>query len=1270
MINMKRGIILSTIISLLLVFVFALFFIKPISNNSINTTSSFEQFEQEFINELQNSKIEYITINKNSNISTLKNMLQLKNNETTFQNTLSANGNIQLTAEHLKTFCNNNDYVFVEEDDCFKIRNQYSLKRLIVTGKVTNTYNAKNFITGYKDYNILSYNTIEETKQAYENLSSNPNLNVIVDMVISNANVSSFETNYNYSNYNTWGAEAMDLGYYNDYLATYGTTKQVAVAVFDSGINTSHTMFTNRFIKSNGYIVGTSYTTTTNTSTGYSFEDDDGHGTHVSGIICDLTPSNVKIIPIKVLDNNGDGYLSSVITGLEKVYNTYSSTYQVVCNNLSLGGEFTDPTKLADNTAAFDKVFTKLKNKNILSVVAAGNEGSDTSTFCPAACKDSAIVVSSIKNDTGSYTFDNVYSNSNFGETVDISAPGGKITSAYIGGKYTYAISSGTSMAAPHVAAAVALLCLDGTYYSGTTPTYSAEIVEYRLYNATIDLGTPNKDTHFGYGMLNLKNHTSNITYVATDTEVVYDGAYHNIGVSLDLNIDYTIKYGFSMDNCTITDITTNSAFKNATNGAMRVYFKVYSMNTVLTYGSANLNIKQADLKISIGNDTSTYGDTISLDNNNYTITEGTVYGSDKLNITLNTSATKYSYVNTYPITATWNNNNYNITFTNGTLTITQRPISIKLTEQSFVYGNTISLNANEYSVTSGSVANGDNLGLKLITNATSTSEIGSYSLTLNDYTNKNYNITATAGTLKITKRPINLTLLNQSSTYGEAISLNHNAYTIKSGSLVGSDNLGVTLSSNANNLKVGKYSITISSATNKNYNVTATNGVYSITKRNVQYNVENQEFTYGDNFTLAGDAYSLTAGSVLTGDNLNLSLSTNGTNSSSVGEYEITLHYNNPNYNVTSNIGTLTIIPRSINIEVENKTITYGDSLALDESSYTIVSGQVLPQDELHLTLTTQATNNSGIGSYEIVATSENENYIVTILNNAITINKRKIALNILQTGIYGSNIELNPLNYTIVEGNIVNNDDLGLLLSTTATSKSNIGSYDIIVDTTNANSNYDIEIKSAIYKILPKQITLFISNQESVYGDVVIIDNSKYFVDESSIVAGDELNIKLTTTATQFSNAGTYPITATWNNENYIIYSSTAEYKIHKRHLTVKLSNQSVSYSFNFDYDDNAYDIVDGEIIGDDDLKISAYSNANIFSFAGNYDLSAYSSNENYDITFIDAELEVQFSPTAAGVIIIPIVVIIGLIVLTVIIRIKIANKRERNLNRLRRM
>ncbi|WP_449403050.1 S8 family peptidase [Exiguobacterium artemiae] len=253
------------------------------------------------------------------------------------------------------------------------------------------------------------------------------------------------------------------------------------VAVIDSGINPSYADFAGKVRMDLGYdFVNHSKTAW----------DDNGHGSHVDGIIAagsnntyGMTGINSKasIIPIKVLNENGGGYTSDLVKGINHAVKKGAKVI-----NLSLGGD--------TSSKAVESALAYAKSKNILIVAASGNAGKKALDY-PARSKYVLSVGATGRTDKRA-------SFSNYGTGLDLVAPGVSIPSYLADGEIAFA--SGTSMAAPHVAAVASIL------YS-LKPKIKATDVENILKKSAKDLGAKGYDTVYGFGRLNADRATSYI---------------------------------------------------------------------------------------------------------------------------------------------------------------------------------------------------------------------------------------------------------------------------------------------------------------------------------------------------------------------------------------------------------------------------------------------------------------------------------------------------------------------------------------------------------------------------------------------------------------------------------------------------------------------------------------------------------------------------------------------------------------------------------------
>ncbi len=230
----------------------------------------------------------------------------------------------------------------------------------------------------------------------------------------------------------TWGLDRLDqraLPLSKSYAAR--SAAGVTAYVLDSGIRITHQEFGGR------------------ARNGWDFIDDDavaedcnGHGTHVAGTIGGATRGvarDVKLVAVRVLNCKGTGSYSAIIAGVDWV--TAHAAKPAVAN-MSLGGT---------TSKALDDAVNRSIAKGVTYAVAAGNDHQNACKQSPADAPNAITVGATDATDTRA-------SFSNYGSCLDIFAPGVRIESASNASNAATKVMSGTSMAAPHVAGAAALV--------------------------------------------------------------------------------------------------------------------------------------------------------------------------------------------------------------------------------------------------------------------------------------------------------------------------------------------------------------------------------------------------------------------------------------------------------------------------------------------------------------------------------------------------------------------------------------------------------------------------------------------------------------------------------------------------------------------------------------------------------------------------------------------------------------------------------------------
>lgn len=318
-------------------------------------------------------------------------------------------------------------------------------------------------------YRMIPAIAAQVPEKAIEALKKNPN----VTEIEMDTKVYAYEENSN------WGIEAIgaDIAHANYFLGD-----GIEVAVIDTGIDDSHSVLE---------VYG-----------GYDFvnldndpADDNGHGTHVAGIIAANNPDigvapNVVLYALKALDAEGMGYISNIISAIQWASDPDGNGLaddRLDIINMSFG-------------APIGNIFLRLAchlayRDGLLLVAAAGNESGGPVGYPAAYDRVVAVSATDVNNQIASF--------SSTGSEVELAAPGVEIYSTLpnypctLSGEYGYGygILSGTSMACPHVVGAAALVW-------GANPGWSNEQVRNQLTSTAQDLELSSNEQ--GYGLVDV----------------------------------------------------------------------------------------------------------------------------------------------------------------------------------------------------------------------------------------------------------------------------------------------------------------------------------------------------------------------------------------------------------------------------------------------------------------------------------------------------------------------------------------------------------------------------------------------------------------------------------------------------------------------------------------------------------------------------------------------------------------------------------------------
>lgn len=401
------------------------------------------------------------------------------------------------------------------------------LNRLIVKTSsntpLENDYGAIGKLEGYNGLHILQYETKRQTELAYSNLSDENIEYIEYDFYLSSYETTKFCycqsnpegkigcecstdesehgvctcTDNTSENHLSWNSSAVNVDEAFGYINSSGIIpKTVTVAVIDTGTYGEHSEFAPDSHGESRIVVDPKYVYMEDGIVYPSDNDAHYHGTHVAGIIHDNTMSNVKICPYRV-----HGETVSILT-----YTEFCGAIDAaVANGVGVINMSLNRAAYPDEVMyTFEKSINHALTKNIILIAAAGNDHKEVGNTIPASYED-LITVSAT---TPEMCADKSYSN--YGECVDVGAPGTDIYSTVprverggpngnviVEGTNLYMRMSGTSMAAPLVAAAAATL-------KSINPDMSAAEIQ-RIIKETAYV-PESWDTKYGTGIVNFYN--------------------------------------------------------------------------------------------------------------------------------------------------------------------------------------------------------------------------------------------------------------------------------------------------------------------------------------------------------------------------------------------------------------------------------------------------------------------------------------------------------------------------------------------------------------------------------------------------------------------------------------------------------------------------------------------------------------------------------------------------------------------------------------------
>ena len=736
---------------------------------------------------------------------------------------------------------------------------------------------------------------------------------------------------------------------------------------------------------------------------------------------------------------------------------------------------------------------------------------------------------------------------------------------------------------------------IDGPYINGTGSGAARDLATHNAYDFNWIFGNINNNgdgTLANYIISNATCNQSNLfqSYIIRNSNdgipptILTHSVYKSSNISIGNNPISTIAT--SSSNANTYDIT----FDNTK------FTSIYD----LTFTKGTLTITKAIINVTTVNKSRIYG----AINPEFTYTYNGLLNSDPESVitgspSSTTTAILTSNVGLYDIITNisgLSSTNYTFTKNDGILTVTKAPINVTADDKSKVYGT---INP-EFTYTISGYQNGENLNSVLGTpNLNSsvdlTSNASTYDIliSLPNIDNSapilnNYNVVLINGLFTVTKSILTLNIADKSRLYGQTepvFTYTYSGY-LNSDSdsnviITGTPVLSTTATIRSN---IGTYPISanLSSLSSTNYIFTHVNGTLTITQAIVNiitenksriYGAINPEFTYDYIGLLNGDTQTVITGLP--------SSTTTATLTSNIGDYSIItdiLSLASTNYTFTKNDGILTVTKAPINVTADDKSKVYGT--INPEFTYTISGYQ--NGENLNSVLGTPNLNSSvdltsNASTYAIFITLPDidnsatilTNYDVKLINGLFRVSKSILTLNVTdKSRLYGA---LEPV-FTYTYSGYLNSDSNVTItgtpiLSTTATIRSNIGTYPITANVSSLlSTNYTFTQVNGTLTITQAIVNVITENKSRIYGAI----NPEFTYDYIGLLNGDLKTVitgspSSTTTATFTSNVGLYDIITNisgLSSTNYTFTKNDGILTVTKAPINVTADDKSKVY------------------------------------------------------------------------------------------------------------
>lgn len=477
-------------------------------------------------------------------------------------------------------------------------------------------------------------------------------------------------------------------------------------------------------------------------------------------------------------------------------------------------------------------------------------------------------------------------------------------------------------------------------------------------------------------------------------------------------------------------------------------------------------------------------------------------------------------------------------------------------------------------------------------------------------YTSGDIDYASTTGTttLTVTPAPLTVTSPNITVPYGTNFSFPIPAATLTT-QFNGDQFIPTDSTTGSRTSPPGTYPITTTltpagGASTSDYNITYIPGVLTITQAALSVTPANVSRQYG----LANPTFTGAVVGTQNSDTFTVTYSTTATPASPVGTYPITATITGTNiadYVVTQNVGTLSVTPAPLTVNVASASRPYGTANPTFTSS---IASPVYNGDTFTQNITTAGVQYSPVGTYPItdsVTGAAASNYTITVNPGTLTVTQATAVVTLVANNASRAYGAANPTFTSTVSG-ALNGDTFTITYTTPATATSPIGTYPVVPAASGPNAaNYTFTVTNGTLTINAATLNITANDANRPYNT----PNPAFTSTPTGLVNGDTLTITYATPATTTSPVGQYPIvptvtgaalsnyTLTTNNGTLTVTTSSAS------PLVVTVSNATRQYGTA----NPAFSGTTTGLLNGDTVTVSYSTTATVSSPVGNYPITA---------------------------------------------------------------